>query len=330
MQVDYREVFDICIKSRDPSLKLEGLVLAQGRLSPGHSVLPILAAKQSSLEAGIGGEDRVAEVLRKVTFSFDHHIFHDLSPASSESFQMDTFTLSPWFGLVLEVKNIGGTLDFRDHPPQLIRTREDGHKDGFESPAVQLKRNCELMIDWLTYHGLQLPIYGAVVLAYPKQIVAVPPAKTKLLFPNMISTFINSLPRQERKLDTSLFQDLSDELLKSHRPYIPKPICESYKLPFSDFQKGPRCVMCGRIGMVKLPRTWICPFCKAKDHLAHEQALREWFLIFKRSITNRECREFLGVEDIHVAKRILKSMNWESEGTYRNRSYIMDLKNKRD
>jgi len=328
MQVDLREVFDICIKSRDPSLKLEGLVSAQGRLPAGHPILPVLAGKQASVEAGIGGEDRVAQVLLKVSFSFDHHIFHDLSPSSDENFQMDTFTLNRWFGVVLEVKNIGGTLEFKDNPPQLIRTREDGHRDGFESPVVQLKRNCYLIVDWLNYHGLKLPIYGAIVLAYPKQIVAVPPANTKLLFPNMISSFINSIPRQERKLDVAAFQWLSDELLKSHQPFIPKPICESYKLPFSDFQNGVRCVVCGRLGMVKLPRTWVCPFCKAMDYLAHERALREWFLIYKRSITNRECREFLGVEDIHTAKRILKSMNWEYEGTFRNRSYIMDLNNK--
>ncbi|WP_160724508.1 nuclease-related domain-containing protein [Bacillus sp. USDA818B3_A] len=304
-------------------MKLEGLLAAQSRLPAGHSALPFLAAKQASIEAGIGGEERVAEVLRKVSFSFDHHILHDLSPASNDYFQMDTFTLSPWFGVVLEVKNIGGTLEFRDNPPQLVRTREDGHKDGFESPVVQLRRNCDLLLNWLKARGLQLPVYGAVVLAYPKQIVAVPPVKTKLLFPSMISSFIKNIPRQERKLNSSAFQHLTDELLISHQPFIPKPVCESFKLPFSDFQNGVRCMFCGRIGMIKLPRTWVCPCCDAKDHVAHERALREWFLIYKRSITNRECREFLGVDDIHTATRILKSMDMRSEGLFKDRKYYM-------
>jgi len=60
-------VIAILIKSRDPSLKLEGLLSAQCRLPKGHSILSILAAKQSSVEAGIGGEERVAEVLQKYT-----------------------------------------------------------------------------------------------------------------------------------------------------------------------------------------------------------------------------------------------------------------------
>lgn len=176
----------ITIKSRDHSLTLEGLLAAQNRLSAGHPIVPVLAAKQASVEAGIGGEERVAEIFRKHSFPFEHHTFHDLSPSADERFQIDTFCLTPWYGGILEVKNIGGILEFKDNPPQLIRTREDGHKDGFESPVVQLERNAELLKDWLLHRNIHLPIYGAVVLAYPKQIVAVPPAKTKLLFPNLI------------------------------------------------------------------------------------------------------------------------------------------------
>jgi len=325
MQVDLREVFDICIKSRDPSLKLEGLVSAQCRLPAGHPILPVLAGKQASVEAGIGGEDRVAEFLRKVSFSFDHHIFHDLSPSSDENFQMDTFTLNCWFGVVLEVKNIGGSLEFKDNPPQLIRTREDGHRDGFESPVVQLERNYELLSDWLRSRNIKIPLYGAVVLAYPKQIVALPPKNTKILFPNLIPSYLKNIPRQQPKLDLDTFNLLSTELLNSHQMYIPKPICESYHIPFGDFKTGVRCLMCGRSGMVKTPRTWVCTFCDWHDHKAHIRTLREWFLIFKRSITNKECREFLHVDDIYTASRILNSMNLTSEGRFRYRSYTMDF-----
>ncbi|MEH7436125.1 nuclease-related domain-containing protein [Neobacillus drentensis] len=313
------------MKNRDHSLKLEGLVAAQSRLSAGHSILPVLAANRFSVEAGIGGEERVAEVLRKHSFSFNHHIFHDLSPSSNEKFQMDTVSLTPWYGVVLEVKNIGGVLEFKDNPPQLIRTKDDGHKDGFESPVVQLERNRDLLTDWLHCRNIRLPIYGAVVLAYPKQIVAVPPINTKLLFPNLIPSFIRGLPQQGKKLELDTFQWLSAELLQSHQPFIPKPISEAYGIPLKDFKPGVRCGSCGRIGMLKLPRTWFCPFCEATDHLAHERNLREWFLIFKRTITNRECREFLGIDDIQLAKRILTSMDLQSTGTFRNKTYVIKL-----
>ncbi|ETI67644.1 NERD domain-containing protein [Neobacillus vireti] len=127
------------VKARDRSLKLEGLIAAQNRLPAGHPILPVLAAKQASLEAGIGGEERVAEIFRKHPFPFDNHIFHDISPSADEKFQMDSYMMTPWYGNVLEVKNIGGVLDFKDNPPQLIRTRDDGHRDGFSKPCCPIR-----------------------------------------------------------------------------------------------------------------------------------------------------------------------------------------------
>jgi hypothetical protein len=292
-------------------------------LSTSH---PILAAKQASVEAGIGGEERVAEIFHQHSLPFEHHIFHDLSPCSDQKFQIDTHCLTPWFGVVFEIKNIAGSLEFRDNPPQLIRTREDCHKDGFESPVVQLERNCELMKELLLSRNITIPIYGAVVLAYPKQIVTVPPVKTKLLYPSLIPSYIRSIPRQtNKKLDSDTFEWISNEILTSHRMFVPKPICESYGIPFCDFRNGARCKTCGRIGMIKLPRTWHCPFCKTNDNRAHEENLREWFLIFSRKITNRECRDFLQIDDIHTAKRILQSMDLETERSYRHRIYTMDF-----
>lgn len=320
------EVITICIKNRDFPLKLEGLVAAQSRLSAGHPMLPVLAGKQSSLEAGIGGEDRVAEVLQRSSFSFNHSIYNDLSLSGEEKSQIDTHYLTPWYGLVLEVKNIGGVLEFKDNPPQLVSTKENGHQFGYESPVVQLERNSEFLADWLWHRNIQLPIYSAIVLAYPKQIIKVPPAGTKILFPNLVPAYIKGIPRTEQKLDPETFNWLSAEILRCHHRFIPRPISESYNIPFIDFRTGVRCLLCGRLGMIKQLRTWVCPFCKATDRLAHQRTLLEWFLIFKREITNQECREFLHV-DIQTAKRILRSMDFETEGNYRYCKYIMDINN---
>ncbi|WP_256989019.1 NERD domain-containing protein [Bacillus sp. EB106-08-02-XG196] len=316
------------MKERSDSLTLKGLIAAQSRLSKTHPMISTLASKQSSIEAGIGGEQRVAEVLQKYRFPFKNNIFHDLSLSSDTYFQMDHLFKTPHFVLILETKNMAGSLEFRDNPPQLIQKREDGQIKYYESPVVQLERNMELMSAWLSQRNIDFPLYGAIVLAYPKQHVEIPPANTKVLFPNLIPPFIKGLPQEGKGLDPSAFHRLSKELLNSHQTYIPKPICESYQIPLEDIQPGVRCVACGKIGMEKLPRTWHCPTCNVNNHLAHQATLAEWFLVVKRSITNRECREFLGV-DIHTAKRILLSMDLITCGKFRDRSYRMDFSKKR-
>jgi rubredoxin len=313
------------MKERSDSLTLMGLIAAQSRLPDKHPMISVIASKQSILEAGIGGEQQVADVLGRYRFPFRNNIFHDLSLSSDTYFQIDHLLKTPHYGVVLETKNLAGSLEFRDNPPQLIQKREDGQIKYYESPVVQLERNIELFSAWLSERNIDLPLYGAIVLAYPKQHVDIPPADTKILFPNLVPPFIKSLPREGKGLDTSTFNWLSSELLRCHQTYIPKPVCESYQIPVSAIKPGVRCVSCGNIGMNKIPRSWHCPVCKVTNHLAHEQTLNEWFLVVKRTITNRECREFLGV-DIYTANRILNSMNLICKGTFKDRVYKMDFR----
>ncbi|MEH7490904.1 nuclease-related domain-containing protein [Neobacillus niacini] len=315
-------------KECSDSLTLKGLIAAKSRMSANHPSLAALSSKQSGIEAGIGGEQRVAEVLGRYKFPFRNNIFHDLSLSSDSYFQIDHLLKTPHYGVILETKNMAGSLEFRDNPPQLIQKREDGQIKYYESPVIQLERNIELFSAWLSERNIDFPLYGAVVLAYPKQHVEIPPADTKILFPNLVPPFVKSLPREGKGLDTSTFNWLSAELIRSHQTYIPKPVCESYQVPVTAIKPGVKCVSCGNIGMNKIPRSWHCPVCKVTNHLAHEQTLVEWFLVVKRTITNRECREFLGV-DIHTAKRILLSMDLITCGTFRDRSYRMDFSKKR-
>ncbi|MEH7176340.1 nuclease-related domain-containing protein [Neobacillus vireti] len=314
------------MKERSDSLTLKGLMAAQSRLTANHPMISVIASKQSMIEAGIGGEQQVSEVLNRYRFPFKNNIFHDLSLSSDSYFQIDHLLKTPNYGVILETKNLAGSLEFRDNPPQLIQKREDGQIKYYESPVEQLERNIELMSAWLSQRNIDFPLYGAIVLAYPKQHVEIPPATTKILFPNMIPPFIKSLPQEGKSLDTSTFNWLSSELLRNHHTYIPKPIFESYQIPLRDVQPGVRCESCGKIGMVKKPRTWHCPFCKVNNHLAHRGTLVEWFLVVKRTITNRECREFLNIKDKYTANRILQSMNLKSQGSYRDRTYSIDLR----
>nr|WP_249315701.1 nuclease-related domain-containing protein [Bacillus sp. FJAT-49711] len=294
-------------------------------MSKDHLLFPTISSKKLSVEAGIAGEDKVADVLLRNSFSIDHRIFHDLSLTTSTLFQMDTLFLSPLFALILEIKNISGILEFKENPPQLIRIRPDGTVDGFECPAAQVERNVILFKEFLNQVGIDIPVIGVVVLAYPKQIVKVGPRRTKVLFPSLVPQYINSLYHLPQKIDVTTLDLLTSQLLESHQPYIPNPISEAYGIPISDFKSGVICQICGKIGMEKVFRSWCCPNCKNFDRFAHGQAIKEWFLLFRRKMSNKDCRDFLHINDIKSANRILQTMNLESHGKNRNRTYSMDF-----
>ncbi|MCR2822271.1 nuclease-related domain-containing protein [Lederbergia panacisoli] len=294
-------------------------------MSTEHLLFPSISSKILSVEAGIAGEDRVADVILRNSFSIDHRIFHDLSLTTSAQLQIDTLFLSRLFALILEVKNISGILEFRENPRQLIRIRKDGTVDGFECPAAQVERNVILFKEFLNEAGIDIPVIGVVVLAYPKQIVKVAPKHTKVLFPNLVPQYIQSLYPLPHKIDVRTLDWLTSQLLDSHQPYIPNPVCETYGIPKGDFKSGVMCQICDDIGMVKVFRSWYCPNCKNFDRLAHQQAIKEWFLLFGRKMSNKDCRDFLNIDDIKSTNRILQTMNLESHGKNRYRTYSMDF-----
>ena len=70
--------------------------------------------------------------------------------------------------MVLESKNIGGELSFKQNPSQLERENEEGKVDVFESPEVQIERNIFLLDEWLKQHGVTIPVFGVIVLTNSK------------------------------------------------------------------------------------------------------------------------------------------------------------------
>ncbi|WP_235864066.1 nuclease-related domain-containing protein [Sutcliffiella halmapala] len=323
-----RRCYQIIGKIREESFNLEALTAACTRLSKNDPLYPLISAKQLSLEAGIAGEDRVAEILRQISFPMEHRIFHDLTLKASETFQIDSLLITQAFSLIFEVKNISGKLTFKEDPPQLIRVKENAQIDGFDSPAAQVERNVELFQEWLQQRGINIPVFGVVVLAYPKQIVDVAPKKTKVLFPKLIPTYIKKFYPLPKKFDSKTLDTITAKLIQAHQPFIPNPICQTYNIPKTVFQTGVLCTFCGKFGMTKIKKSWQCPSCKETDRLAHQKDIRVWFLLIGRKMTNSDCREFLRVDDPPTAYRLLQSMKLQGIGVFKKRIYYMDFNKK--
>jgi hypothetical protein len=86
-------------------------------------------------------------------------IFHDLRLKNTEYyFQIDSLILSPYFALIIEVKNIAGTLHFDPVFDQLIRKLYDTEQ-GLPDPLSQVRKQTNQLYKWIEAHNIPiLPI----------------------------------------------------------------------------------------------------------------------------------------------------------------------------
>lgn len=314
----------IIYKERSFPASLDGLTVALKRLPEAHPEYEKLKQRVASTKAGYGGEQELDRILGNYTFPMPTHIFNDVSLSSSSLFQIDTLILTPEFALICEVKNISGELSVTENPPQLLRVANNGQISGFPSPIAQLTNTCQLFEDWLSAKNISLPVFGCVVLAYPKQRLSIFKTDVPFLFPSIIPQHVRSLYKNHPQLSIAEFEGLAKRIVKEHRPYVPKPISIIYSIKPEDFLTGVVCPSCDSLGMKKSGRFWCCPSCRTRSTTAHRQAIHDWYHLFEGPLTNEECRRFCGVQCSQFMRRTLLNMNLTPVGATKNRGYIKE------
>lgn len=265
--------------------------------------------------AGIRGEVKVDEIFQKYSFPFEYVVLHDVCLESYGKFQIDTLFLTEHFIVILESKNIGGKLRFKQNPAQLERENDEGKIDVFENPEVQVERNTYLLDEWLRLKGVKIPIYGVIVLTNSKVMVVESPENYPTILHSTIPVFIRNISREKMYLQLDEIHRLAKEIVASHQTYFPYPMCGRWGINPQDLLTGVLCEKCDTLGMVKRKNGWNCSGCGYVDRLAHEKTIREWFVLIGESINNRQCRYFLQLDSFQTASRILNSMGLFREGT---------------
>jgi hypothetical protein len=310
-------------KKRVEPLIIESLRAALSRLDPTHEKYAMLKGMYSSRLSGLAGEDKVDQIFQKYKFLMKHKIFNGISLTSSTDFQIDSLFITPAYAVVIETKNLAGSIKVKNNPPQLVQTLDNGDIKSYVSPVLQVQSNMELLQDWFHSRNMSLPVYGVVVLAFPKKEVELINNDIQFLYPSGIPSYIRSLPTTPHLLDEKNFFSLVNDLLHSDKEYIPNPISLTYSLQKNEIFTGVFCPSCRFLGMTKYRGGWYCPACAQKSSHAHVQAIRDWFLLFGGKMTNRDCREFLNIPQRSTATRILQSMKLHAEGEKRNRTYAL-------
>ncbi|MCA1056446.1 NERD domain-containing protein [Rossellomorea aquimaris] len=292
-----------------------------------HSKIPLLQQDLKKRLAGFSGEKAIDYHLSFLSEK-KYLIFNDLRlPLPPYHFQIDSLLVTAYYCLILEIKNISGTLTIDPKFNQLTKYY-DGVETGFPDPISQAQRQKLLLQRFFYDNNLTMPpIIFFVVVSNPKTILKVAKGQT-LSSPYSKMIHAQNLIDEISKLNHIYTKEVASKkdiskikrvLLNSHEPGYTN-ILDQYGIDESDTIQGIRCERCSG-KMERQCRTWGCSQCHFTSKLAHQQTIEDYFLLIKPSITNKELRTLLDIQSPKTARNLLSSLNLKTTGTTRATIY---------
>ncbi|MFV2050365.1 NERD domain-containing protein [Metabacillus litoralis] len=307
-------------------LQLEALL---PRIPNFHPTLPLITEDYNKRMAGYKGEQSVDYPLSYLDEK-NYFIFHHLRLKTDKHFfQMDTLIFTNKMAIILEIKNFSGTIYFDPKFKQLIQTK-DGKELAYAYPLTQLDRQKANLKEWLRINKLEdIAIQSLVVISNPYTIISTSPEDHhihhtvihKEELPNKILQLEKS--KITNKLEEKALRKIFKLLLKKHTEGDAS-ILEKYDIKESDLLKGVFCPKCSVLPMDRLKGNWFCPYCGEKNKHAHVKAVKDYRLLIKSTISNRELRDFLKFDSADTATRLFQTMNLRSTGKNKTRIYFLD------
>ncbi len=315
-------------KERKRPLKIQKLEALLRRLPLDHPKHPFVKEELAKSVAGFRGEQSLDYHLSFLPMN-DYFILHDIRLPHLENnyFQLDTLILSTRFILILEVKNIAGTLYFDQAFHQLIRT-VDGKEEAFPDPLLQIKRQHMQLKLWLSkrkYPPL-LPVDSFIVISNPSTIIKTAPDHTeafnKVIRPATIPMIVENLNHiyPNEILTLKELKRITTLLKKQHTPSNPD-LFQQFYINKAELLTGVLCPTCRNIPLIRKRGTWFCTHCLSSDKAAHIPALQDYYLLIGSSISNRQLRDFLQLSSASIAKKLLTALKLDHSGMNKIRKY---------
>lgn len=311
------------VKPFQKTLDAEGLNSLATRLRVSHPMHGKMKKKAKNKAAGDIGEEVVMRGLEKLKLPYTFYVYHNISLYSEKLIQMDILIVTPHYALILEVKNFKDTVEITTNPSQMVQTLANGVINVCRSPESQVEEYIYQLTQFFKQFKIHLPVLGAVVFAFETLHIINSSNRTTVLLQNELIPYLRAIKTHNPLLTEPQLERIKNLLLQKSKHYHPFPLSEYYSINTKDLITGVICENCAYIGMKKYKRRWICPKCNAKSHTAHQYTMKEYFLIARKTISNKECREFLHLNNNHEATRIMKKANLTKIGKSSSTKYQM-------
>ena len=322
-----RGVDEIITKYREKPIKIAGYEAMLKRLPRNHEKWSVFQDLLNSANAGFGGEKRLDRLLKHFDPPYPYLLIQDLSLSEAEECQIDTVLITQSCIFLLEVKNMGGRLRFSENPSVLHQSAANGKNRTYKSPVVQVETAKLKISKILKAMEIALPVKSAIVIAYPNQVVEdVPPGAT-VWSADEVMIRLHNLDVTKIHISLEQMKAFGEHLLSIEEVYKPFPLAPKFEIDLKAIENGVFCPRCRLRKMERAKRTWYCKICRISSTDAHLQALDEWFMLMKPTITTTECRDFLGLTNLDAAIRVLKRNTLIETGSRRYRQYTDNKEN---
>lgn len=287
-----------------------------------HTRQPLINHAISLQKAGERGEREVFTFLQEAYHDKPVTILYNFHSKKSHSFaiQIDYIVFTKSYILLLEVKNIKGTISFRQNPAQLFRVLEH-QEQVMDCPFSQMDRN---LLHFKKLLGkTPLPVFTAIVWANRSAIIepltfeSIHPLLFLKQLPHYLSRF-ESLPNQKVDL-----KRLIQKIQSLATPYYKSALCERYGIDSGDLAVGMQCLTCSYM-MDLHKKTWNCANCRVKqNHMIDENILMLYDFLGER-LSMKRMNELLPSLEYRMLKRLIDSGNLTCHGGRRGRVYQVE------
>ncbi|WYP27820.1 nuclease-related domain-containing protein [Alkalihalobacillus sp. FSL W8-0930] len=321
----------IILKPRKKPLKINALEALTRRLPKEHPKLQSVKQELYRRQIGYRGERSIDFYLDSLSSLKDVYVIHDLRLKGDNGhyFQIDTLIVTPSILIILEIKNLSGSLYLNPLTQQLIRTFQSS-EEVLPYPLLQTQMQKHQLKEWITSQKWPLlHIFDFVVVSDPTTRLIADTSNQHLMsqvihagrLPEILRKLISSTSSQAVLTQTKL-----QELVTSfnhHHTESELAIMQEYRLSSQELIKGIFCAQYEAFTVVRFKRSWICKQCNSRNDSAPLQALSDYYLLIHPTLTNRDLRHFLNLTSPQLAYSILKNHCPTSTGTYKDRTYAI-------
>lgn len=294
------------LKTRKKNVEIDGLIALEKRLGRGDEIRSKIEERLYNLQAGFAGETQYDKYLAEFKPRYPHAILHDVTLCEDGIFfQMDSILITPAFIVISEVKNIAEKIVVKSNPLQFIKEYSNGKRLPLRNPIVELERKIFHFENWLKKRNIEIPIKGVVTFAYNNELLIEESPSMDIMFTYEIAAYLRTLPITQEILNKQEIHRLAKKIKSSHHEFNPFPMIKRYNIQPAEIRPGVLCPACSNLYMIWEQKKWNCPHCGHTGKIEHEYTLKEWSMLIKNSITNKEFCYFTMLNSRHVAKKML-------------------------